>query len=275
MPTREEWSGRTGVEWARRKDALERLLAPAGDAGLSALAARPGERILDIGCGAGASTEALAEAVGPEGHVTGVDISPDLMAEARARLAGATNITLMEADAQSADLGGPADALFSRFGQMFFDDPPTAFAHMRSALGQGARAVFTAWQEPARNQWASVPMTFMAEGLVQAAPPPGPGPFAWADPATFRPLLEGAGFRDIRETGHEFMAEISEGDDPDPVARAAAFMMKIGPMAARLRGAPEEAKAEAASFLQRRLTRHVKDGAVRLLASAWVIEARV
>lgn len=274
MASREDWIGRTGQEWARRGSALEKLLGPAGDAGLRALAARPGERILDIGCGAGASTVALAEAVGPDGHVIAADVSPDLLAQARERLDGAQNVTLMEADAQSADLGAPADALYSRFGSMFFDDPPSAFRHLYGALGPSGRAVFVAWQEPVRNQWAHVPMTFATEGLVPAAPPPGPGPFAWADPGVFRPLLEDAGFRDVRETAHEFMAEISEGDDPNPVARAAAFMMRIGPMAARLKGASDAAKAEAQAFLMKRLARHVKEGAVRLLASAWVIEAR-
>ncbi|MEM1297900.1 MAG: methyltransferase domain-containing protein [Pseudomonadota bacterium] len=274
MASREDWIGRTGAEWARRGAALERLLGPAGEAGLQALGARPGERVLDVGCGAGTSTEELAKAVGQEGHVTGVDVSPDLLAIARDRLEGYANVTLLEADAERADLGPPAGALYSRFGSMFFDDPPAAFQNLAGALVPDARAVFVAWREPARNQWASVPMTFSAEGLIPAAPPPGPGPFAWADPGVFQPLLEQAGFRDIRMQDHEFMAEISEGEDPNPVVRSADFMMRIGPMAARLRGATEEAKAEAREFLCQRLARHEMDGAVRLLASAWVIEAR-
>lgn len=274
MASREEWIGRTGAEWARRGDALERLLGPAGAHGLSALAVRPGERVLDIGCGSGASTEALASAVGSGGHVTAVDVSPDLLKLARARLEGADNVTIREADAGCTELTPPADALFSRFGSMFFDDPPAAFANLHASLKPAARAVFVAWREPARNQWASVPMTFSSEGHLPAAPPSGPGPFAWASPGVFHTVLEGAGFREIHETPHEFMAEISEGDDPDPVIRAANFMLRIGPVAVRLRGAPEEAKAEAAAFLRQRLARHEQDGAVRLLASAWVIEAR-
>jgi SAM-dependent methyltransferase len=275
MATREEWIGPVGEEWARRGAALERLLGPAGAAGLRALAPGAGERILDLGCGGGASTAALADAVGPEGRVTGIDVSPDLLAVARARLAGRGNVELIEADAGRHPFAPSAeDALFSRFGAMFFDDPPAAFANLRRALKPDARAVFVAWREPARNQWAAVPMTFVQEGLGGAVATGGPGPFAWADPAVYRPLLQGAGFREVRETTHEFMAEIADGDDPDPVARAAAFMTRVGPLARRLREAPESTRREAVAFLGHRLRRHVKGGAVRLLASAWIIEAR-
>ena len=177
MASREDWIGRTGLEWARRSDALERLLGPAGDAGINALAPRPGEQILDLGCGAGASTEALAQAVAPGGMITGLDISPDLMALARERLAQNGHATLIEADAERHDFGEMRfDALYSRFGAMFFDDPMAAFANIRGAMKPGSRAVFVSWREPARNQWASVPMTFAAEGVVPPGPPSGPGP---------------------------------------------------------------------------------------------------
>lgn len=275
MATREEWIGPVGQEWARRGAALERLLGPAGAAGLAALTPRPGERILDLGCGGGASTEALADAVGPEGRVTAIDVSPDLLAVARARLAVRGNVDVIEADAARHPFAPAShDALFSRCGSMFFDDPPAAFANLRNALAPGARAVFVAWREATRNQWAAVPMTFVQEGLGGAVASGGPGPFAWADPAVYRPLLESAGFSDVREHGHEFMAEIADGDDPDPVARAIEFMTRVGPLARRLRDAPEATRHEAIAFLGHRLRRHVKRGAVRLLASSWVIEAR-
>ncbi len=278
MASREEWVGRTGQEWARRGDALDVLLGPAGDAGLEALAVGTGQRVLDLGCGGGASTERLAAQVGPDGHVTGIDVSPDLMELARARLAGQANVELIEADAERhAFTPGGFDALFSRFGSMFFDNPPAALTNLHSAVRPDGSAVFVAWRDIMRNQWASVPMTFVAEEMPAGTPnmgAPGPGPFAWAEPQTFVPLLEGAGFRDVRHRTHEFMAELSDGDDPDPLERGLSFMMRIGPLASRLKGAGDEAKAQARSFLSRRLARHVQDGALKLLASAWVIEAR-
>lgn len=276
MATREEWQGRVGKEWARKGDALDVLLAPAGRAGLAALAPQPGWRILDLGCGGGATTADLAEAVGPEGHVTGLDVSPDLAARARERLAGRVNVDVIEADAETHDFTDCYDALFSRFGAMFFDDPPAGYANLHAALKPDAPVAIVAWREMARNQWAAVPMTFVAE-VMPAAPmmgQPGPGPFAWADPGVFRPLLEGAGFRDVAQQKHDFAAEITDGDDADPVERAVSFMMRVGPLASRLRNASEAQQAEARAFLRRRLAKHVIDGAVRLEASAWMITAR-
>ena len=100
LASREDWIGRTGQEWAKRAEALDLLLGPAGDEGLRTLAARPGERILDLGCGSGASTAALAAAVTPAGLATGVDVSPDLVALARTRLESVEGTDLVEADAE-------------------------------------------------------------------------------------------------------------------------------------------------------------------------------
>lgn len=268
--------GRTGQEWARRRDALELLLGPAGAAGIEQLAPMPGQRVLDLGCGSGSSTVSLAQSVGPDGHVTGIDVSPDLTEQARNVVADMPQVEVVEADAQTYIFEQPYDALYSRFGAMFFDDPLTALKNLHRALVPGSPAVFVAWREPARNQWAAVPMTFVVPGDAGpgAGPQPGPGPFGWADPDVFRPLLEGAGFNAVTQTGHEYMAEISDGDDPDPLSRAIGFMMRIGPLAARLRGASDEARAEAESFLRRRLAKHVHDGALKLRSSAWIIEAR-
>lgn len=274
MPNVDEWRGRTGQEWARRGRALDLLLGPAADAGLTALKPGPGMHVLDLGCGSGASTRALAERVGETGAVTGIDVSSHLLKQARATLGDAPNIHLVEDDAETfafAEAG--FDALYSRFGSMFFTNPPAAFANLKRAMKPDAPAVFVAWRDPARNHWASVPMTFAADAPTTAGPSTGPGPFAWASPDVFRPLLTRAGFSDIREHEHVYSAEISEGDDPDPVARGVRFMMRIGPLAARLRGAPDDAKREAEAFLAERLRRHVHDDAVRLHASAWIIRA--
>ena len=275
MASREEWIGRTGTEWARRGAALELLLDPPANEGLRVLAPQPGERIIDLGCGAGPSTAHLAKAVSDTGHVLAIDISPDLIAQAGERLGALQQVEIRQADAEVHDFSAQSyDGLYSRFGAMFFDNPGTALGNVRKALKPGGRAVFVAWREAAVNQWASVPLTFSTDGAAPQGPKSGPGPFAWADPAVFTGALVGGGFSQIAAEPFEYMAEISEGDDPDPVARAADFMMRIGPLAAKLRGATPEAKQEARDFLHHRLARHVSDGAVRLMASAWIITAR-
>jgi SAM-dependent methyltransferase len=276
MSEAEFWAGDMGREWARRADALDRQLAPAGAAGLAALAARPGERILDLGCGSGATTAELCRAVGPEGAVTGADISPDQVAAARAR-PGNERARFIVGDAGSWPFEAATyDALFSRFGCMFFGDPPAAFVNIRRALKPDARVVLTVWRDLKRNPWAAIPARVGAEALGPADPPsPGtPGPFAWADPMIFQPILEGAGFTRLEWSEQPIMMRIGEAGPEGPVERAAAMLLHIGPLARRLRGFPEETRVLVAARLAPELEPFVRDGWVTMPGLIWVIRAR-
>ncbi|MCH8168660.1 MAG: methyltransferase domain-containing protein [Proteobacteria bacterium] len=272
-----EWAGQMGREWARRVEALDRQLAPAGALGLAALAPRPGERILDLGCGDGATTAKIVAAVGSLGAVTGIDISPDLLAVARAR-PGNEAAMFLEGDAQGWDFeAGAYDALFSRFGGMFFADPPAAYANLRRALKPGARVVLTVWRDLAANPWAALPAAVGAEVLGPADDPfvPGaPGPFAWADPTIFRPILEGAGFTGLEWREEPISLQVGETGEAGPVARAVAMLMRIGPAARRLKGRPEADRAAVAARLAPALEPFVSDGWVRMPGLIWVIRAR-
>ena len=271
-----EWAGRMGREWVRNQDALDRQLAPAGEAGLRALAPRPGERLLDLGCGAGATTAELARAVGPEGAVTAVDVSPDLLAVARAR-PGCERVTFVEADAARWVAPEAAfDALFSRFGCMFFEEPVAAFANLGRAMRPGGRAVLVAWREMALNPWAAIPASVGAELLGPAEPPaPGtPGPFAWAAPETFGTILAGAGFTGVEGKEERIELTVGAGDEADPTRRAAALLTRIGPLARRLRDQPDEMRAEAVARLGPLLAPFVRDGQVRMPGAIWLIRAR-
>lgn len=270
------WAGTMGREWARHGEALNRQLAPVGAVALAALAPRPGEHVLDLGCGSGATTAELSAAVGPGGAVTGVDISADQVAAARVR-PGNERARFLVADAGSHAFEPQGfDALFSRFGCMFFGDPPAAFANLHRALKPGGRVVLTAWCAPEHNPWAAVPAAAAAEVLGPAEPPaPGvPGPFAWATPEVFRPILEGAGFGalDYRET--PVMLQVGESGPEDPVVRALEMAMRIGPLARRLKGEPEEIRAAAAARLAPALEPFVSEGWVRMPGLFWVIRAR-
>lgn len=275
MSETREWMAELGRKWAESAGALDRLLGPAGAAGLEALAPGPGERILDLGCGAGATSAALARAVGPDGHVTAIDVSPDLLAVARTR-PGADGVSFIEGDAGRWPFEAENfDALFSRFGCMFFDEPVPAWRNLHRALRPGGRVVLVVWRAAELNPWATIPARAVSEllGPPEPAAPGAPGPFAWADPEVFRPILEGAGFRDIAWEGRELTLEVGAEGDGDPVSRAVQFMLTIGPAAGRLKGAPPELRAEVARLLAPMLAPHVSQGWVRLPGAIWVVRA--
>jgi SAM-dependent methyltransferase len=182
---------------------------------LEALALRPGDRVLDIGSGAGAAALRAAEIVGGDGAVIGADISAPLveLAARRARGAGVGNASFQVADMQTVRVnGGPFTVAMSQFGVMFFDEPTVAFANIRAHLVAGGRFGFACWRAAERNPW------FFASalaGLVAPPPPPGPGksptgPFALADADRVRDLLEQAGFMDVTVSAHQTSIEAPE-----------------------------------------------------------------
>ncbi|MEM0944646.1 MAG: methyltransferase domain-containing protein [Pseudomonadota bacterium] len=265
MAERNEWSGDLGAAWAGINAAMDAQLAPVLGPAIQALAPKPGERIIDLGCGGGASSLEIAHAVGPEGRVLGLDISPDLAEIARARGRDLPQLEIVTGDAARHPFETPFDALFTRFGCMFFEDPPAAMGHLRQGLRPGGRALLTVWAEPEHNPWAMVPAkaAAMVLGPAEKLPPGAPGPFGWASPAIFEPILAAAGFRDLTVAEMEVEMEIGHGGGSDPVARAVAAMTTMGPLGRRLQEAPE-AKEEASAVLAGLLAAHIRDGAVRL-----------
>ncbi|QDL92982.1 methyltransferase domain-containing protein [Paroceanicella profunda] len=276
MSTGEDWRGRVGREWAAQAAALEGMLAEPGAAALAAFAARPGERVLDLGCGAGRSSLALARA-GAE--VTGVDISPDLLAAARAAATQEPGLALrfIEADAATARFEAPFDGLFSRFGAMFFDDPAAAWRALHGAMAPGARLTVVCWRAGRENAWARLPVQVATAvlGAEDAAPsaPGAPGPFGWAEPAYFTPLLEGAGWRDVAWRPVDTTARLSLGEGT-PVARALGFLRRIGPLARRLRESSDAERAAVEAALAERFAPLVAEDVVALPAAVWIVTAR-
>lgn len=200
---------------------LDRLLAEAD--------LQPGQRVLDIGCGTGASTMAAAADVGASGHVTGADISDIMLACARDRTARARlrNIDYVEGDAQTygfADAG--YDHVISRFGVMFFGDPVAAFRNIARALRPGGPLVFLAWSGLAGNPWFAVPAKAAMDVLGQPAPsdPRAPGPMAFQERDYVEDILHKAGWRDI-ETSEIGLNLMPRGS----VAEIAEFATRLGP----------------------------------------------
>ncbi|MBL8349765.1 MAG: methyltransferase domain-containing protein [Burkholderiaceae bacterium] len=268
-----EWNGEQGRRWAARQQWLDTMTLPFGQAALDAAGARPGERVLDIGCGCGSTTLMLARQVGAGGEVLGVDVSQPMLEVAR-RQAAETGlpVSFVEADAADAALPGGRDLLHSRFGLMFFNDPAAALRHLRGRLRPGGRIAFVCWRTPRDNPWAMAPLMAARQALgitPAAADPLAPGPFAFADDARLGSLLAEAGFAaaDLQR----FDAAIPIGDSARAAAQTA---LQIGPVARLAREAGTDRAAGLVDAIERALLPlAAADGAVRLNGSTWVVTA--
>ncbi|GAB0116046.1 class I SAM-dependent methyltransferase [Acidisoma sp. 7E03] len=264
------WNAAVGQTWATLQGQLDRQLAPLGAAGLAALAPRPGETLLDIGCGAGATTLALAQAAGATGHVLGLDISEPMLAVARRRIAEAgAAAEVQTADVQTADIGESRfDGAFSRFGVMFFADPVAAFANVRRSLKPQGRLAFVCWRTLAENGWQRVPLEAAKPILPPLAPsdPLAPGPFAFADAARVRNILGEAGFTDVAVS--PFDTEIGAGD----LDQTLALSLEVGPLSRALREHPGYREA-AVGVVRQALAAYVTQAGLKLPAAIWVVTA--
>jgi SAM-dependent methyltransferase len=195
------WVARAGLQEARNIEVAALLQAEA--------APLAGERMLDVGCGTGATALPFAAAVAPGGHVTGIDISEPMLEQCRKNLAatGIANVSLVRADAQVHRFAPDSyDLLISRFGVMFFADPVAAFTNLYAGLRRGGRLCMAVWASIAENTHWKIPFEVAARHLGPPAPadPREPGPMAFRDPAYLRGILDKAGFADIAIAPHGF-----------------------------------------------------------------------
>ncbi len=198
----EYWNSGGGQQWVTHQAALDARLKQISDLLFVRCAARAGERVVDVGCGTGATTLELAARVGTAGAVLGNDISEPMLALARRRSAarGYDHVRFLCADAQIHRFE-PAtrDLLFSRFGVMFFSDPAAAFANLMSALRPGGRLAFVCWAPLDANPWFREPLAVGARrlGPPEPQPPRAPGPLALAETDYVEEILTAAGFGGI------------------------------------------------------------------------------
>lgn len=212
------WVERQAVQEMRNVEMLEQLLAAAQ--------AKPGERVLDIGCGTGVTTEPYAVAVGPGGHVTAVDIAKPMLEAARQRIAdrGLGNVTLLLADAQVHPFAPDSfDLLTSRLGVMFFADPTAAFRNLHKALRPGARLCMAVWATVGESLQQSIPIETAIRhlGSPVSKSPRAPGPNAYGDRDYLRGILDSAGYADIAIEPRQFLVH---GDDAASAAEHASQM---------------------------------------------------
>lgn len=268
------WTNEGGPSWVRHERMYERMLAPFDDALLAALDPSSAMRVLDVGCGFGVTSLAFADR---GASVHGVDLSPPMIERARERAATTgSSATFAVADVQIDALGGPFDAVVSRFGVMFFDDPVQAFTNMAATTIADGRLGFVCWQPMEANPWMTLP-SMVVRDLLDDPPPapsgpmPGPNPFAFGDADHVRSVLDGTGWRAIDIA--PCTPTIDMGGD-DGVDGAVAQALNGSAVKMLLAAGDESVRTRAEEILTERFAPHVHEGTVRMPSAAWLVTAR-
>lgn len=277
MKLQDAWRESAGQTWVQLQDRTDAQLEPLGRPGIERLQLQPGERVLDIGAGTGQTTVDLARRVGPSGRVVAVDISEPMVGAARerAKLAGLDNIEVVLGDAADQHFDTQFDALYSRFGVMFFPEPIAAFRRLRESMKQGGRLAFVCWQPLEVNDWAFTSLN----AALSVAPdlpipdyirPGNPGPFFFSDPSFVEQVLSAAGFSAIE-------IEAQESDSCFGAAKtldeAVQYATQIGP-ASRLMSEADKALAPAfREALRAAFTPYTRPDGVWMMARTFVVSA--
>ena len=268
------WNGPAGQRWAERQAAQDVVLKPVADLVVDRAKLMPGERVIDVGCGSGATAIAFAQKVAPSGHVLGIDVSAPMLERARQSAPKDLPIEFALADA-TVYLFEPAsfDVLASRFGVMFFADPVLSFTNMRKALRPSGRLAFACWREPRENPFFMAPLQAAYKHVPKLPQlgPEDPGPFAFASEQRVRRILTQAGFTGITFEACPLSLDAAIGRGLDGAVQGA---LDIGPVSRALDGQPEELRAAAAQSIREALTPFAKGQSVLLPASVWIVTAR-
>lgn len=278
IPNREQaehWNSAEGAgRWIAHQASHDRMLEPFLPMILDGARISAGERVLDVGCGCGATTRAAAALARP-GQVTGVDLSSAMLARgaADAQSAGLSNISFLEGDAQIHRFE-PAgfDVIISRFGVMFFDDPVAAFTNLRQAARPHGRLAFACWQPMTANDWLLVPSAALAEHVPPPDPVPAdaPGMFALADPDRTRGILSTAGWTEIGITPAR--TPILVGGAPT-IDDAVEFLRTGSTGRAMLANADPGTERRALASVRAALQPHADKEGVHLNAAVWLVTA--
>jgi ubiquinone/menaquinone biosynthesis C-methylase UbiE len=267
------WNGPGGEHWTDRQQMQDILLEPVSNILIDRANAKAGERIVDVGCGCGATSLAFAQKVGPTGRVLGIDISAPMLARARQIAPAEMPVEFVLADATVYPFDQASfDLLVSRFGVMFFAQPALSFANLRKALRPSGRLAFACWREPRDNPWLMMPLQAVykhAPKLPQLGPE-DPGPFAFASEARVTRILSEAGFSGIKMERCDLSLDVAIGRGLDAAVESA---LEIGPASRALQDQPPDIRAAATHSIREVLAPFAKGQAVPLPGSIWLVTA--
>ena len=265
------WNGRAGQAWIAQQPLLDRLFEPMQDLLTAEVVERRGRQVLDVGCGPGTTTLAVARRLAPGGRCVGIDISAPMIEFARERAANdGAPVSFICADAQTyAFEAASFDTIMSRFGVMFFGDSVAAFANLRRAAREDAALRFIAWRSPEENPFMTTAQRAAAPLLsyVPARRPDAPGQFAFADRGRVSRILEASGWADIDVRAIDIPCTFPE---PDLLS----YITRLGPVGLVLQDADEQLRAKVIQTIRPAFEPFVHGGDVRFTAACWMVSAR-
>jgi SAM-dependent methyltransferase len=268
------WNDVGGPKWVRYQEMLDRQLDAIGRMVMDVAGVADGETVLDVGCGCGSTSLELAQRVTSHGSVMGVDISKPMLglARERAQKGQVTNVTFTHADAQTYMFRPEFDLIYSRFGVMFFSDPPAAFANLHQAMKRGGRVAFACWQAIHRNPWLGVPLMAAMKHVTIELPatPDAPGPFAFADAARVKSILGEGGFHDVHVEGRDVTIALGGGTSLDDAAK---LVMDLGPLARVMTDASPEERRLVEQEVREAISGWMTPEGVKMPGAIWLVTA--
>lgn len=270
------WNGPQGKNWVKQNDLTDFMYDPFGAKALERADVQAGERVIDVGCGCGKTTEKLANLVAPGGKVTALDVSIQMLEIARNRIgSNGEFVDFISTDAATYAFEPESyDVLFSQFGVMFFLNPEEAFLNLFRSLKPGGRATFVCWRRPDLNPFLMVPFAAVQK-FVPDMPIPSPdvpaSPFSFAEEDRVNALLGGAGFEDVRLEEFNNPTRMGQGDLEACLTFVADFS---NPVATALRRCEAQDSREILNAVRKAVEPYYTGKTIELPASAWIISAK-
>lgn len=265
------WNGLAGRAWVEAQEVLDSMFKPLEDLLAEAVSAASGRQVLDVGCGTGSTTLAVARRLGAEGRCMGIDISEPMITAARARAEReSTPASFIRANAQDhAFEPASFDVIISRFGVMFFDDSVRAFANLRRAAKDDAQLRFVAWRSPSENPFMTTAERAAAPLLpkLPARRPGAPGQFAFADSHRVSRILEESGWAEIDIRPLDVACTLPEKE-------LIRYLTRLGPLGLILHEADDRTRAQVIGTVRAAFEPYVHGAEVRFTAACWMASAR-